>query len=138
MADPQQEPLYRACLDDPADTTARLVYADWLEEWGRDAEAEFHRWLLKSGVIDDEGRHPDDPWSWCVSVASEYFPEGIEGLLPRPHIDCYGGPEDYTSDRILESLWVSRETAERDLLLAWLAAWGATMPLFNPSAEEGI
>lgn len=38
------EALYRAILDNPADDTVRLVYADWLDESGNDAaRAEFIR-----------------------------------------------------------------------------------------------
>jgi len=37
-----RERLYRAILDDPEDTTLRLVYADCLEEQG-DPQAEFIR-----------------------------------------------------------------------------------------------
>jgi uncharacterized protein (TIGR02996 family) len=37
------EGLLRAILDDPEDDTPRLVYADWLEEFGDAARAEFIR-----------------------------------------------------------------------------------------------
>lgn len=38
-----REALMKAILTDPADDTARLVYADWLQEHGEDARAEFIR-----------------------------------------------------------------------------------------------
>jgi uncharacterized protein (TIGR02996 family) len=38
-----EQALLRAIRDDPADTTARLAYADWLEEHGEPARAGFLR-----------------------------------------------------------------------------------------------
>lgn len=39
----EQDALYRAIIANPEEDTPRLVYADWLEEHGRDEEAEFIR-----------------------------------------------------------------------------------------------
>jgi uncharacterized protein (TIGR02996 family) len=49
--------LYRAILAAPADDTPRLVYADWLDEHGRAAEAEFVR--LGCGLDADAPDHPE-------------------------------------------------------------------------------
>lgn len=39
--------LLRAVLESPKDDTARLVYADWLQEHGRESQAEFVRLQIK-------------------------------------------------------------------------------------------
>ena len=43
MPDPERIAFYRAIADAPDDDTPRLVFADWLQEHGEDARAEFIR-----------------------------------------------------------------------------------------------
>ena len=51
----ERETFLRAICDDPADDTARLVFADWLEEHGEAARAEFIRVEVQIA-----NRNPDD------------------------------------------------------------------------------
>src|SRR5581483_4085694 len=51
-----RDALYRAILANPDDDTARLVYADWLDENGRPEEAELIRVECRL-----EAAAPDDP-----------------------------------------------------------------------------
>jgi uncharacterized protein (TIGR02996 family) len=43
------EPFLRAIVDRPGDPLPRLIFADWLEEHGLDAEAAGQRWAAKHG-----------------------------------------------------------------------------------------
>ena len=51
----ERETFLRAICDDPADDTARMVFADWLEEHGEPARAEFIRVEVRIA-----NRNPDD------------------------------------------------------------------------------
>ena len=50
----QNEALFRAILDEPEDDAPRLVYADWLEEHGDGARAEFIRVQCELAVLPPE------------------------------------------------------------------------------------
>ncbi len=54
--------LLRAILEDPADDVARLVYADWLDENGEPARAEFIRVQVEAGQTPfcGDGPNPND------------------------------------------------------------------------------
>lgn len=59
----------------------RLVYADWLDEWGDFAWANLQRWLAEHGktprhVNADDG--PATPWEWW----NEYTPHDFSERLP--------------------------------------------------------
>ena len=52
--------LLRAILDDPDDDTPRLVYADWLDEHGDEARAEFIRLQVELAKLEaDDERRPE-------------------------------------------------------------------------------
>lgn len=51
--------LLRAIIDDPDDDTPRLIYADWLDDHGDEARAEFIRLQLRLARL--PGEHPDRP-----------------------------------------------------------------------------
>lgn len=52
-----QTDLFQAILDDPADDTRRLVYADWLEEHGDGERAEFIRLQIRIAELVARGCH---------------------------------------------------------------------------------
>ena len=49
--------LREACDADPGDTAASLVYADWLDEQGREAEAYGRRWAAAHGKVPGKRAH---------------------------------------------------------------------------------
>jgi uncharacterized protein (TIGR02996 family) len=65
----QHEAFLRAIFDNPEDDTARLVYADFLQEHGEDHRAEFIRWQCGTG--EKPATVPD-------------FPEQYERGFPKP------------------------------------------------------
>lgn len=100
----------------PDDWAHRLVYADWLEEQGRDAEAECQRWMVREGVHWCPYR-----WSWW---SEEYFPDVPHpGRLPLRVFNCIdaGGPTIYISERGEFVCYRTRHDAEADLCLALVA-----------------
>jgi uncharacterized protein (TIGR02996 family) len=54
------DPLLSAILDDPDDTARRMVYADWLEESGDAARAEFIRVQCRLADLDEADPARDD------------------------------------------------------------------------------
>ncbi len=56
MIDPDELALFRTIVRHPDDDTARLVYADWLQENGRAEEGEFVRTQCRLAMVE-----PDDP-----------------------------------------------------------------------------
>jgi uncharacterized protein (TIGR02996 family) len=74
-----RDQLLRRILEDPADTTARLVYADLLEEQGEADRAEFIRAQCQPGELD---RHAS---AWPRWVTLWHAPvRGFTDRLPGP------------------------------------------------------
>jgi uncharacterized protein (TIGR02996 family) len=86
--DPTLRRLLRAVLADPADDTARLVLADWLEEAGDGERAEFIRVQVELAQLGHvRGREDDATWQavcrLCGQARDHYwFPREFAGA-PR-------------------------------------------------------
>ena len=108
---------FEAQLDaDPRDWTCRLAYSDWLEEHGRQAEADMQRWLVK------EKRCSVAPWLnplaslWTNQARwpNKTYDDGDE--IPNG-IFRWLSAEKQTTDSITEH-YASRRAAEADLCQA--------------------
>jgi uncharacterized protein (TIGR02996 family) len=124
------EAEWQALLDaSPADATARLVYADWLDEQGLSPEAEVQRWLAR------QGKYPYD-WSKNEGYSPHDFDWYKEGGDARWDVPAYctlplslwlllgkGDSGNWASYR-------SRAGAEADLVTAWrkLREAGGSLP----------
>ena len=51
----ERGPLYQAILEEPDDDAPRLVYADWLEENGEEADRDQAAFILRSNRTDAPG-----------------------------------------------------------------------------------
>ncbi len=74
--------LLRRILEDPADTTVRLIYADWLEEHGQEERAEFIRlqirllgWERARELLDSYGR------DWSPALCGEGVARSVGGFV---------------------------------------------------------
>ena len=74
---PHDAALFQTILDNPEDDTARLVYADWLEEHGGQERAELIRVQIElARLLEDEPRLP-----WVQDHFTEDFPGEWPWLL---------------------------------------------------------
>lgn len=79
----EERAFIRRIRTDPADLTARLVYADWLDERG-DPRGSGHRWLAEAGKVPRfyagcvYGGRPA-PWTWWGRATDVDF-----SVLMRP------------------------------------------------------
>lgn len=111
--DPDERPFFDAVLADPDDATARLVYADWLEERG-DERAEFLRLELGTdpsmgeyGVLVQRNR--------LVELADQLEPGWIALVVrdPKPVAGCPRGPEPTRCPREWDNLESTRDSSVR-------------------------
>ena len=77
MADDEMA-FFRAVSAAPADATTRLVYADWLSDHGRDAEAEGWRWAAAAGLV--PGYDTTDPWITYSRLDRHFLPPRSSAL----------------------------------------------------------
>lgn len=99
-----------AILDNPADDTARLVFADWLEEHGEPHRAEFIRAQIEAEKLPEDVRQRNDPgariagkhgaalgggWRKALGL-SETEGEYVRGFLTGVGIDSTPGFLDLT------------------------------------------
>jgi uncharacterized protein (TIGR02996 family) len=77
----EQAGILQTIAENPDDVTHRLVYADWLEDHGQTAAAQFIRaqCVLRQFLLDPE-ELPQDP------VRSARFPVAVEILRLRPEV----------------------------------------------------
>ena len=119
---------WQALLDnDPADSTLRLQYSDWLEDQGLAVEAEVQRWLAqhKRQAWGCEGRR-GHTWDWWNEEWPSSQPELQRAYVPRSVFQAmdgyvYRGP-DYVE-------YGSRAEAEQNLARAWRKVKDAGRPL---------
>ena len=90
--------LLQAVHDRPGDDSVRLVYADWLEEQGDDARAEFVRLQLDRAALWDG--HPDDEdlWDRDRALVAAHGATWRAELPARPEQAPYVGAEQVSSD----------------------------------------
>ena len=123
--------LLRAVAAAPADDTARLVYADWLDEHGRAARAEFIRLqveLAKKAQLPPAIR----PHSVDLERRQQQLQDDHYDELLGPFAGL-GGVEEFTFDRG----FVDALTLDVDTFLRHAAALAAAVPA--PAVEvEGV
>lgn len=86
MTDPDETALFRAIVRNPDDDTARLVYADWLQENGRDEEGEFVRTQCQFASA-----HPDDAEYPALVDRDEELRLWLSAHAPGPRPTFPGG-----------------------------------------------
>lgn len=112
---------FQAVLDaDPTDQTARVIFADWLQERG-DERAEGYRKLAETG------RNPVT-WNFVTWYAERHHPNRLESrpsALPNKWFDLLAGGTSTNGDSKIEGrkyLWWdyrSRREAEDDAARAF-------------------
>ncbi len=73
----EQAAFIRAICTDPDDDTARLVYADWLDEHGEPERAEFIRVQVKLAGLERQKValfNDETDWSQCTGIAASWCP----------------------------------------------------------------
>lgn len=99
----------------PEDWTTRLVYADWLEEQGRYAEAECQRWMVR------KKRKPFHfiQWSWSdkdKAVSADKSPSLLPGRVYKALPDA--SEEVSSREEYRWRLFLTRREAETSLCKA--------------------
>ena len=98
-------PLLAAIKDDPKETARWLVWADWLDENDRQAEAAGWRWMAR------EGQYPlADGWYWHDENRWRSSPE----RLPKDLFDDIYRRSDrnyFESDPFLNLCWLAESLA---------------------------
>lgn len=89
----------QAILDNPNDTEAQHVYADWLEERGADAKATFLR-LMMARDVDDEDQ------SGRLRLLSSRVPTDWRATISKLIVEnCTHGPERIDFDFVCSLKW---------------------------------
>lgn len=122
-----EEAMSKGLDEDPNDWSLRAIYADWLEEQGRDGEAAGQRWMIQhkkrpfrpqySGVMTTNGAR----W-WWYNLANRR--PHSDGLYEDPWSDLpedlfrklIKGPPD--SESYLSQTYRLRQRAEKALFKA--------------------
>ncbi|MBP3958959.1 TIGR02996 domain-containing protein [Gemmata sp. G18] len=86
MTDPDADALFRAIVRHPDDDTARLVFADWLQENGRTEEGEFVRTQCRLAAAE-----PDDPEYPALVDRDEELRLWLSAHAPGPRPTFPGG-----------------------------------------------
>lgn len=132
-----------AILDNPADDTARLVFADWLEEHGEPERAEFIRVQIEADKLPEDVRLRNDPgariagkhgaafgggWRKAIGL-SETEGEYVRGFLTGVRVDSTPGFLDLT-DSVLAH--------EPVLFEVKLEVWRRSSPQATPEELQQI
>ncbi len=91
----------------PMDWTTRLIYADWLDDAGRELDAATQRWMAEHrkspryGTAHYITRYPEATWDWwnfgqersLVSNSAEVCAQLTEDVFARLYPSVHEGPE---------------------------------------------
>jgi uncharacterized protein (TIGR02996 family) len=82
----EREAFLRAIRENPADDTARLVFADWLQEHGEPERAEFIRLQIELAGLEAAERarfNEETDWRACTGIAATWCPNCGECSCPN-------------------------------------------------------
>lgn len=100
------DPMMQAVIEDPADLTAKLVYADWLQDRDRNDEAEF----IRLGVRVDRAVFALEG---VVPVGSAVMTREEFGGLVREFVHCYTRVGCQTILGVSDGWWGKPTVSER-------------------------
>lgn len=99
--------LISAVLDDLADDTPRLVFADWLEENGESERAEFVRCQIEAAALPEKGRSKSKPAKRAAALLKKHETRWREAV----GLVNWGG--NYVRGFLTGVRFLSREFADR-------------------------
>ena len=131
-----------AILDNPADDTLRLVFADWLQENGEPARAEFIRAQIEAAKLPAADRAKSKPgkraaallkshqtaWREALGVAKKGG-EYERGFLAGVPLVLDAFPERVATMLAREPVWVSLELVANVMPLSWVKEFAASLHL---------
>lgn len=108
----------RAIIAEPADDTARLVYADWLDEHDQPERAEFIRVQIELARTD-----PFDGWECKVCSARPRYEDGFDLGEVEHGSGCYMQSEDGRGNEFIDVSEVYKSLRNREAGLLERFAW---------------
>jgi uncharacterized protein (TIGR02996 family) len=116
-----RDAFLRAICDSPADDTARLVFADWLEEHGEAARAEFIRVEVQIANRNPDGESDDRRRAALFARRAELFKAHGRAWL-EPFLGC-------AKESGFERGFVAEVEATADMFLTHGERWATITPL---------
>lgn len=148
MIDPAQQGLLQTILDDPANTTARLIYADWLDEHNDPDYAEFIRTQCNPPHIQPhyrgsnysyhQHRMIDKRLGWAGCMTRLLRPLG-RGLIDQEHYGRYEWNEKTDGTvymRIVATCFYLRRGFVDEVCCRLVDWFGVRCPLCSGSGER--